>query len=72
MVVLVGFILALKIWIGTNMRAFFEESGLSELTGIGRGTINSIANNRMKKIPAKAICNICVILKCNVGEIWYA
>jgi len=48
------------------------QARLSELTGIGRGTINSIANNRMKKIPAKAICNICVILKCNVGEIWYA
>jgi len=45
---------------------------LSELSGIGRGTINSIANNRMKKIPTKAICNICVALKCNVGEIWQA
>ncbi len=47
------------------------QARLSELTGLGRSTVNSIANDRMKKIPVRAICNICVILNCNAGEIWY-
>ncbi len=46
------------------------QTKLSELTGIRPGTITNIVNNSIKQIPVEAVCKICELLQCNIGDIW--
>lgn len=46
------------------------QSKLSELTGIRPGTITNIVNNNIKQIPVDAVCKICELLQCDIGDIW--
>ncbi len=47
------------------------QSKLSELTGIRPGTITNIVNNNIKQIPVEAVCKICDLLQCDIGDIWH-
>lgn len=47
------------------------QSKLSELTGIRPGTITNIVNNNIKQIPVDAVCKICKLLQCDIGDIWH-
>ena len=47
------------------------QSKLSELTGIRPGTITNIVNNNIKQIPVDAVCKICELLQCDIGDIWH-
>ena len=44
---------------------------LSELTGVRPGTITNIVNNNIKQIPVEAVCEICKVLKCDIGDIFH-
>lgn len=44
---------------------------LSELTGIRPGTVSNIVNNNIKQIPVEAVCEICRVLQCDIGDIFH-
>lgn len=46
------------------------QSKLSELTGIRPGTITNIVNNNIKQIPVEAVCKICDLFSCDIGDIF--
>lgn len=46
------------------------QSKLSELTGIRPGTITNIVNNNIKQIPVEAVCKICGLFQCDIGDIF--
>lgn len=46
------------------------QSKLSELTGIRPGTVTNIVNNNIKQIPVEAVCKICELLNCDIGDIF--
>ena len=60
----------------SNLRAMLAQhnltqSKLSELTGIRPGTITNIVNNNIKQIPVEAVCKICKLLNCDIGDLWH-
>ena len=46
------------------------QSKLSKLTGIRPGTITNIVNNNIKQIPVEAVCKICELFHCDIGDIF--
>lgn len=46
------------------------QSKLSELTDIRPGTITNIVNNNIKQIPVEAVCKICELFSCDIGDIF--
>lgn len=46
------------------------QTRLSELTGIRPGTVTNIVNNSIKQIPVEAVCKICELLHCDIGDIF--
>lgn len=46
------------------------QSRLTELTGIRPGTVTNIVNNNIKQIPVDAVCKICELFQCDIGDIW--
>ena len=46
------------------------QSKLSELTDIRPGTVTNIVNNNIKQIPVEAVCNICELFNCDIGDIF--
>lgn len=47
------------------------QSKLSEITNIRPGTITNIVNNTIKQIPVEAVCKICKVLNCDIGDIFH-
>lgn len=46
------------------------QSKLSEITDIRPGTITNIVNNNIKQIPVEAVCKICELFSCDIGDIF--
>ena len=46
------------------------QSKLSELTDIRPGTVTNIVNNNIKQIPVEAVCKICELFNCDIGDIF--
>lgn len=46
------------------------QSKLSEITGIRPGTVTNIVNNNIKQIPVEAVCKICELFQCDIGDIF--
>lgn len=46
------------------------QSKLSEITGIRPGTVTNIVNNNIKQIPVEAVCKICALFDCDIGDIF--
>ncbi len=46
------------------------QSKLSELTGIRPGTVTNIVNNSIRQIPVDAVCKICELFHCDIGDIF--
>lgn len=46
------------------------QSKLSELTDIRPGTVTNIVNNNIKQIPVEAVCKICKLFNCDIGDIF--
>ena len=47
------------------------QSKLSKITNIRPGTITNIVNNTIKQIPVEAVCKICEVLNCDIGDIFH-
>ncbi len=47
------------------------QSKLSEITNIRPGTITNNVNNTIKQIPVEAVCKICEVLNCDIGDIFH-
>ena len=47
------------------------QSKLAEITNIRPGTITNIVNNTIKQIPVEAVCKICEVLNCDIGDIFH-
>ena len=46
------------------------QTQLSERTGIRPGTVTNIARDTIRQIPVDAICKICEVLQCDIGDIF--
>lgn len=46
------------------------QSKLSEFTDIRPGTVTNIVNNNIKQIPVEAVCKICELFNCDIGDIF--
>lgn len=46
------------------------QTQLSERTGIRPGTVTNIARGTIRQIPVDAVCKICEVLQCNIGDIF--
>jgi len=46
------------------------QSKLSEITDIRPGTVTNIVNNNIKQIPVEAVCKICELFNCDIGDIF--
>lgn len=46
------------------------QSKLSELADIRPGTVTNIVNNNIKQIPVEAVCKICELFNCDIGDIF--
>lgn len=46
------------------------QSKLTELTDIRPGTVTNIVNNNIKQIPVEAVCKICELFDCDIGDIF--
>lgn len=46
------------------------QSKLSQLTSIRPGTITNIVNDSIRQIPVEAVCRICELFHCDIGDIF--